>query len=81
MDRLKTILALIAVILVALFALAVIGFFYYVLLFGLICLAAVIVVRFLIKPGLLQIEAPDPNRDRMKVKRTLEEYKRKRLLK
>jgi len=81
MDRLKTILALIAVILVAVVALAVIGFFYYVLLFGLICLATVIVVRFLIKPGLRQIDAPDPNRDRMKVKRTLEDYKRKRLLK
>jgi hypothetical protein len=81
MDRLKTILALIAVILLALVALALIGFFYYVLLFGLICLAAVIVVRFLTKPGFLQIDAPDPNRDRMKVKHTLEEYERKRLLK
>ena len=81
MDRLKTILALIAVILLALVALAVIGFFYYVLLFGFICLAAVILMRLLIKPGPRQLDAPDPNQDNMKVKRTLEEYKRKRLLK
>ena len=81
MDKLRTILALIAVILLALGALVVIGFFYYVLLFGFICLAAVILVRLLIKPDPRQIDAPDPNRDRMKVKHTLEEYKRKRLLK
>jgi hypothetical protein len=81
MDRLKTILALIAVILLALVALAVIGFFYYVLLFGFICLAAVILVRFLIKPGPRQIDAPDAIQDRRKVNRTLEEYKRERLLK
>ena len=81
MDKLKTILPPIAVILVALAALATIGFLQYVLLFGLICLATVIALRFLMKPNSRQIDSPDPKLDSRKVKRTLEEYKRKHLLK
>jgi len=85
MDKLKTILTLIAVILAALVALSAIGFFYaalqYVLLFGIICLATVLAVRFLMKSGSRQIDAPDPERDLRNVERTLEEYKRKQLQK
>ena len=85
MDKLKTILTLIAVILVALVALAAIGFVYtalqFLLLFGIICLGAVMVLRFLMKPSPRQIDEPDPERELRKVERTLEEYKRKHLLK
>ena len=81
MDKLKTILTLIAVILGALAALAAIGFIYlalqYLLLFGVICLAIVIAFRFFMKPGPRQIDAPDPKRELRKLERTLEEYKRK----
>jgi len=85
MDKLKTVLTLIAVILVALVALAAIGFVYtalqFLLLFGIICLATALVLRFLMKPGPRQLDAPDPERELRKVERTLEEYKRKQLLK
>ncbi len=56
MDKLKTVLTLIAVILA-------------------------LVLRFLMKPGPRQLDAPDPERELRKVERTLEEYKRKQLLK
>jgi hypothetical protein len=77
MDSLKIILALIAVTLLALGVLAAIGFLQYLLLFGIIGLAAVLAVRFWLKPGVPQIEASDPKLELEKVNRTLDEYKRK----
>ena len=78
MDKLKTILTLVAVISVALVALAVIGFvyaaFYYLLLFGVLCLGAVIAWRFLGKPAQPQI---DTKNELKSAARILDEYKRK----
>ena len=81
MDKLKTILTLIAVILGALAVLAVIGFIYsllgYILILGVVCLAGYIAFRFLRKPEEKQIAAPDPKRELEKVQRLLDEYKRR----
>lgn len=81
MAKVKTILTLIAVILLALVVLVAIGVVYaavfYLFIFGIICLAAVIAMRFLVKPGSGKIDAPDPKRELGNVQRTLEEYKRK----
>jgi hypothetical protein len=81
MDKLKTILTLVALILVALGVLVVIGFVYaavfYLFIFGIICLATVIAMRFLVKPGSGKIDEPDPKRELRNVQSTLEEYKRK----
>jgi 4-hydroxybenzoate polyprenyltransferase len=83
MDRLKTLLVLIAVILAALVAMTAIGFVYgalqFLLLVGLICLAVGIALRFLMKPAPRQIDESDPQRELRKAERTLEEYKRKQL--
>jgi cobalamin biosynthesis protein CobD/CbiB len=79
MDKLKTILTLIAVIFVALVALAAIGLvyaaMYYLLLFGILCLGTVIAFRLLIKPSQEQIDTTKDERKR--VGRILDEYKRK----
>ena len=79
MDKLKTILTLVAVISVALVALLVIGLvyaaFYYLLLFGVLCLGAVIAWRFLGKSTQPQI---DTTKNELKsAARVLDEYKRK----
>jgi len=81
MDKLKTILTLIAGFLVGFVVLFMIGFLQYLLFFGIICIAVVIALRLLIKPSPPQIDASDPEQELRKVERTLEEYKRKHLLK
>jgi 4-hydroxybenzoate polyprenyltransferase len=81
MDKLKTILTLVAVILLALVLLATIGFFYtalqYLFLICLAGLATVIAVRFWLKPHPRQIDSTDPGGELKKIERTLEEYRRK----
>jgi len=81
MDKVKTILTLIAIILGALAVLAVIGFIYsllgYILILGVVCLAGYIAFRFLSKPNEKQLAAPDPKRELEKVQRLLDEYKRR----
>ena len=81
MDKLKTILTLVAIILIALVVWAGIGLIYsvlfYVVLLGIICFASLIAYRFLrgANPG--QLSVPDPKRELKKVERILDEYKRK----
>jgi hypothetical protein len=79
MDKLKTILTLIAVIFVALVALAAIGLvyaaMYYLLLFGILCLGTVIAFRLLPKSSRGQIDTTKS--ERKKAGRILDEYKRK----
>lgn len=81
MDKLKTILILIAVILGALGVLAAIGFIYtmlsYILILGVVCLAGYIAIRLFARSEDKQIAAPDPARELKKVQRLLDEYKRK----
>ena len=81
MDKLKTILTLIAIILGALVVLAAIGLIYsllgYLLILSLICLGGYIAFRFLTKSDVKQISAPDPKKELDKVHRLLDEYKRK----
>lgn len=82
MDKLKTILILIAIILGSLAVLAGISFLYsllnYVLLFGVIGIGGWIAVRLLSKPGPgpEQIAAPDPKKELQKVQRLLDQYKK-----
>ena len=81
MDKIKTILILIAVILGALGVLGMIGFLYSllqsVLLLGVLGLAGYIGVRLLTNKSPRQIDSSGPERQLQKVERTLEEYKRK----
>jgi 4-hydroxybenzoate polyprenyltransferase len=81
MDKVKTILTLIAIILGALAVLAVVGFIYsllgYILILGVVCLAGYTAFRFLSKPNEKQLAAPDPKRELEKVQRVLDEYKRR----
>ena len=81
MDKLKTILTLIAIILGALVVLATIGFIYsflgYLLILGVVCLGGYIAFRFLTKSDSTQISAPDPKKELERVQRLLDEYKRK----
>ena len=81
MDKIKTILILIAIIIGALAVLATIGFIYsalgYLLLFGILCLAGYIGVRLLSGKSTREIESSGPERQLQNVERTLEEYKRK----
>ena len=81
MDKLKTILTLIAIILGALAVLAAIGFIYtflgYILILGLVCLGGYIVFRFLTKSDSKQLSTPDPKKELERVQRLLDEYKRK----
>lgn len=81
MDKLKTILTLIAIILGALAVLATIGFIYsflgYLLILGVVCLGGYIAFRFLTKSDSNQVSAPDPKKELERVQRLLDEYKRK----
>ena len=81
MDKLKTILTLIAIILGALVVLAAIGLIYnllgYLLILGLVCLGGYIAFRFLTKSDVKQISPPDPKKELKRVQRLLDEYKRK----
>lgn len=83
MDKLKTILTVIAVILGALAVLAVIGFIYtalgYILILGVICLAGYVAIRLFGKSddNDKQLSAPDPKKQLEKVQRLLDQYKQK----
>ena len=81
MDKLKTILTLVAIILGALALLAVVGLIYsflgYILILGVLCLGGYIVFRLIGKSEEKQIAAPDPKKELEKVQRLLDEYKRK----
>ena len=81
MDKLKTILTLIAVILAALGLLAAIGLVYsllsYLLLFAVLALGGYIAFRLFVKSDAGQISAPDPAKELKKVQRLLDQYKQK----
>lgn len=81
MDKIKTILTLIAIILGGLIVLATIGLVYsllqYLLLFGILCLGGYIGVRLLSNKSPREFDSSDPERQLRKAKRTLAEYKRK----
>ena len=81
MDKIKTILILIAIILGALAVLGAIGFLYslvqYLLLAGVLGLAGYIGIKLLTHKSPRELDAPTPERHLQKVERTLEEYKRK----
>ena len=81
MDKIKTILILIAIIFGALAVLATIGLIYsmlpLLLMVGVIGLAGYIGLRFVNNKSPREIDSSDPERQMKKVERTLEEYKRK----
>ncbi|HEU4479505.1 MAG TPA: ABC transporter permease [Pyrinomonadaceae bacterium] len=81
MDKLKTILTLLAIILGALAILALVGFIYsllgYVLILGVLCLGGYIAYQLFGKSEEKQLPAPDPKKELAKVQRLLDEYKRK----
>ena len=81
MDKLKTFLTLIAVILVALAVLSAIGFIYtaasYILILGIVCFGAFIAFRLLRSSDAGRLEAGSPQKELKKVERILDEYKRK----
>lgn len=81
MDKIKTILILIAIILGGLIVLGAIGLVYslfqYLLLFGILCLGGYVAVRLLTNKSPREIESSGPERQLRNVERTLEEYKRK----
>jgi uncharacterized membrane-anchored protein YhcB (DUF1043 family) len=80
MDKIKTILILIAIVLGALGILATIGLLYsllqFVMLVGVLGLAGYVGVRLLTNKSPREIDSA-PERHLQKVERTLEEYKRK----
>jgi membrane protein implicated in regulation of membrane protease activity len=81
MDKIKTILILIAIIIGALAVLGTIGFLYsllqFVLMVGVLGVAGYIGVRLLSSKSPRQIDSSSPEGQMQKVERTLEEYKRK----
>ena len=81
MDRIKTLLILIAIIVGAWAVLAAIGLIYsllaYLVIFGILGLAGYIGLRVLTSKSQRELESPAPERQLHKVERTLEEYKRK----
>lgn len=81
MDKIKTILIVIAVIFCSLGVLATIGFLYsllqLLLLVGAVGLIGYIGVRLFSGKSPRQIDSSSPERHLQKVERTLEEYKRK----
>jgi hypothetical protein len=82
MDKIKTILTLIAVIVIAFTVLAGIGLLYsmlnYVLILAVICLGGLIAFRLISKPEAKQLQSPDPKRELAKVQRLLDQYKKDR---
>ena len=80
-DKLKTILTLVGIILGALAVLAVVGFIYtaagYVMILAVVSLGGYIAFRLVGASGDKQVSAPDPKRELDKVQRLLDEYKRK----
>jgi 4-hydroxybenzoate polyprenyltransferase len=81
MDKIKTILTLIAIILGALGLLTLIGLVYtafvYILILSVVCLGGYIAFRLFSKADDKQLSTPDPKRELEKVRRLLDEYKRK----
>ena len=81
MDKIKTILILIAIILGGLVVLGTIGLVYsllqYVLLFGVLCLGGYIGVRLLTNKSPREFDSSGPERQLRKAERTLAKYKRK----
>ena len=81
MDKLKTVLTLVAIILGALVALAAIGLIYtllgYILILSIVCLGGYMAFRYLTRSDTKQISPPDPKKQLQKVQRLLDEYKRK----
>ena len=81
MDKIKTILILIAVIIGSLAVLGTVGLIYsllqYLLLFGVLCLAGYIGVRLLSNKRPQEIESSNPERQLQNAERTLDEYKRR----
>ena len=82
MDKLKTILTLIAVIVIAFAVLAGIGFLYsllnYILILAVVCLGGLIAFRLISKPEAKQIQPPNPKREMAKVQHLLDQYKKDR---
>ena len=80
MDKIKTILILIAVILGALAVLAGIGLVYslvnYFLVFAVICLGGYVALKLLVKPESKEIKAPDPRKELKNIQRLLDQYKK-----
>jgi len=81
MDKIKTILILIAIILGSLAVMVTVGFIYsmlqFLLLAGVIGLAGYVGIRILSNKSPREIDSSGPERHLQKVERTLEEYKRK----
>lgn len=81
MDKLKSILTLIGIILGALAVLAVIGFIYtaagYIMILAVVCLGGYVAFRLFGASGDKQISVADPKTELEKVQRLLDEYKRK----
>ena len=81
MDKIKTILILIAIILGGLAVLGTIGLLYsllqFLMLAGVLGLAGYVGVRLLTNKSPREIDSNGPERHMQKVERTLEEYKRK----
>lgn len=82
MDKIKTILTLIAVIIIAFAVLAGIGFLYsllnYILILAVVCLGGLIAFRLISKPEAKQIQSPDPKREFEKVQHLLDQSKKDR---
>ena len=81
MDKLKTILTLIAIIVVALGVFTLIGFIYnaviFIMIVGVVCLVAYGAYRLLRGGDVDHLKAADPHKELKKVERILDEYKRK----
>lgn len=81
MDKIKTILIFIGIILGGLIVFATIGLIYslvqFLLLAGVIGLAGYIGIRILSNKSPRELDSSGPERHLQKVERTLEEYKRK----
>ncbi len=80
MDKIKTLLMLIAVILGGLVLLAGIGLVYsllnYILVFAVICLAGYVALKLLVKPEPKEIKAPSPQKELKNIQRLLDQYKK-----
>lgn len=80
MDKIKTILMLIAVILGGLGLLAAIGLVYsllnYILVFAVICLGGYIAVKLLVKPEPKELKTPDPRKELKTIQHLLDQYKK-----
>lgn len=80
MDKIKTILTLIAIIIGALAVLAGIGLVYsllnYILVFAVICLGGYVAVKLFVKPEPQVLKTPNPRKELKNVQRLLDQYKK-----